>query len=89
MRKARLAFTIMTLIIALSGLAKSAQAQDQQKDTGAEKRGRIGQRRIASTFPFNELDDGKKLNTRRLHGGSNGRTTKRNQDWHPSPRRHC
>jgi hypothetical protein len=63
MRKARLAFTIMTLIIALSGLAKSAHAQDQQKETGA-KNAEESVDAYRLDLSFNELEDGKKLNTR-------------------------
>ena len=63
MRKAKLAFTIMMLIIALSGPAKSAHAQDQQKETGA-KNAEESVDAYRLDFSFNELDDGKKLNTR-------------------------
>ena len=63
MRKTRLIFTIMTLIVALSGLAKSAHAQDQQKESGA-KNAEDSVEAYRLDLSFNELDDGKKLNTR-------------------------
>lgn len=63
MRKAKLAFTIMTLLIALSGSAKPAQAQDQAKETGA-KNAEESVDAYRLDFSFNELDEGKKLNTR-------------------------
>ena len=64
MRKAKLAFTITMLIIALFGSARSAHAQDQQKETGAKNvEESVDAYRL--DFSFNELDEGKKLNTRR------------------------
>lgn len=64
MRKARLAFTILMLLVALSGPAKSAHAQEQQKENGT-KSAEESVDAYRLDLSFNELDDGKKLNTRR------------------------